>query len=168
MRTQSILSIYKNIPNNSVKMVKTGIVLKSDNSSIIHVVPNLKREFMMQIGDTFQTGITFYEGSSLAELHYNNRILPFNTNKYAFLKQDIFLKENSKSIKNNIKISQNDKFKHVLEKVSSHDITQVLANIYTKASLQYRQLFEVYKRCFKKDFFTNKSCHELYKKIQKS
>lgn len=176
MKTQSILATYKNIPANSIRAVKTGMVIKGENS-IIHIVPNLKREIMVQVGDTFSTGFSFYENSSMAEFHQNTMTIRFNANDLSFLKQHLSEQRFSKNtmplkhkiIKTNknlkekpekqkyTRIDINDRFKDFLKDLPFNDrLYDILAPVYMNIRMLCKEPLIMYSHFFQKDFFNNK------------
>ena len=176
MKTQSILTTYKNIPANSIRAVKTGMVIKGENS-IIHIVPNLKREIMVQVGDTFSTGFSFYENSSMAEFHQNTMTIRFNANDLSFLKQHLSeqrFSKNTMPLKNKIiktnknlkekpekqkytRIDINDRFKDFLKDLPFNDrLYDILAPVYMNIRMLCKEPLIMYSHFFQKDFFNNK------------
>lgn len=176
MKTQSILTTYKNIPANSIRAVKTGMVIKGENS-IIHIVPNLKREIMVQVGDTFSTGFSFYENSSMAEFHQNTMTIRFNANDLSFLKQHLSeqrFSKNTMPLKNKIiktnknlkekpekqkytRIDINDRFKDFLKDLPFNDrLYDILAPVYMNIRMLCKEPLIMYSHFFQKDFFSNK------------
>lgn len=173
---KTILDLYKNVPTNSIRAVNDGFVIKGSNeNSIIHIMPNLKREFMMQVSDSFQTGFSFYENSSLAEIHYNDAKVAFNANNYEFLRQFTPQKKSSKPIRKknklisknkfqkHVNIDNNDRFKNILKNLQPRDITTLLSSTYMTSCMLCKEIFDIYKAFLKKDFFTNKPQNEIVK-----
>lgn len=172
MKVQTILETYKRIPANSIKCVNEGIVIKGDNC-VIRVIPNLKRELMVQVGDSFSTGFSFYENSSLAEFHHGTMKVPFNTNDIAFLKQEKseqrvsknrrlqknkILKTNDKSKKQkDMRIDINDRFKDFLKNIPVNSKLQdIFGPVYMNIRMLCKEPLIMYSHLFKKDFFSNK------------
>lgn len=169
MRTQNILETYKHIPANSIRCVDGGMVIKSENC-VIRIIPNLKREIMAQVGDSFQTGFSFYENSSLAEFHQNTMKFPFNANDFAFLKQHNSKQKISKKtippknkiLKNSkkqkdMRIDINDRFKDFLKQLSfNSNLNNILAPVYMNIRMMCKEPLIMYSHFFQKDFFSNK------------